>query len=155
MGNLLIGSFRAKLDKSGRLKVPEKFRTAIEERWGKDLFITSLDETYIKLFPLPVWQAMTGSAESSNLFLDPDIEDYMRRANSFGSQADIDAKGRVLLSSALRSMAGLVTEVVVIGLNNHLEVWDTARLDDKLQRKPLSRDDFKKIAELMTGRKGS
>jgi DNA-binding transcriptional regulator/RsmH inhibitor MraZ len=52
-------------------------------------------------------------------------------------------------------MAGLVTEVVVIGLNNHLEVWDTARLDDKLQRKPLSRDDFKKIAELMTGRKGS
>jgi MraZ protein len=155
MGNLLIGSYRAKLDKSGRLKVPERFRTAIEERWGQDLFVTSLEDSFIKVFPLPVWLAMTGSAESSNLFLDPDIEEYMRRANSFGGQAELDAKGRVLVSPALRTMAGLATEVVVIGLNNHLEVWDTARLDEKLQRKPLSRDDFKKIAELMTGRKGS
>jgi MraZ protein len=155
MGNLLIGSHKAKLDKSGRLKVPEKFRTAIEERWGRDLFITSLEDSYIKVFPLPVWLAMTGSAEGSNLFLDPDIEDYMRRANSYGDQGDLDAKGRVLISPTLRSMAGLETEVVVIGLNNHLEVWDTRRLDEKRQGKPLSRDDFKKIAELMTGRKGT
>jgi MraZ protein len=155
MGNLLIGSYRAKLDKSGRLKVPEKFRTAVEERWGQDLFVTSLEDSFIKIFPLPVWLAMTGSTENAGLFLDPDIEDYMRRANSFGAQADLDAKGRVLVSPALRSMAGLETEVVVIGLNNHFEVWDAARLDEKLQRKPLSRDDFKKIAELLSGRKGS
>ncbi|MBM3293361.1 MAG: hypothetical protein FJY82_02425 [Candidatus Aminicenantes bacterium] len=155
MGNILIGSYKARLDKSGRLKVPEKFRTAVEERWGKDLFVTSLEENYIKIFPLPVWLAMTGSTEGSNLFLDPDVEEYMRRANRFGAQADLDAKGRVLLSPALRSMAGLAAEVVVIGLNNHFEVWDASRLDEKLQRQPLSRDDFKKIAELMAGRKGS
>jgi MraZ protein len=155
MGNLLIGSYRAKLDKSGRLKVPEKFRTAIEERYGLDFFITSLEDSYIKVFPLPVWLAMTGSAESGNLYLDPDIEEYMRRANSFGGQIELDAKGRLLIGPSLRSMAGLATEVVVIGLNNHLEVWDTARLDAKLQKKPLTRDDFKKIAELMTGRKGT
>jgi MraZ protein len=154
MGNLLIGSYRAKLDKSGRLKIPEKFRTAIEERYGAEFFVTSLEDSTIKVFPLPVWLAMTGSTESDNLYLDPDIEDYMRRANTFGVQSELDAKGRVLISPDLRSMAGLDAEVVVIGLNNHLEVWDTRRLDDKLQKKPLNRDDFKKIAELMTGRKG-
>jgi len=154
MGNLLIGSYRAKLDKSGRLKIPEKFRTAIEERYGSDFFVTSLEESTIKVFPLPVWLAMTGSTENDNLYLDPDIEDYMRRANTFGVQCELDAKGRVLISPDLRTMAGLDAEVVVIGLNNHLEVWDTRRLDDKLQKKPLTRDDFKKIAELMTGRKG-
>ena len=154
MGNLLIGSYRAKLDKSGRLKVPEKFRTALEERYGLDLFVTSLESSTIKIFPLPVWLAMTGSTESGNLYLDPDVEDYMRRANTFGVQCELDAKGRVLISPDLRAMAGLDAEVVVIGLNNHLEVWDTRRLDEKLQKKPLTRDDFKKIAEIMTGRKG-
>jgi MraZ protein len=155
MGSFLVGSYRAKLDKSGRLKVPEKFRAAIQERWGTDLFVTSLEDTYIKIFPLPVWLAMNGSEEGSNAFLDPDIEDYLRRANSFGGQADLDAKGRVLIGPALRVLAGLETEVAVIGLNNHLEVWDTARLDEKLQRRPLVREDFKRIAELLAGRKGT
>ena len=42
MGNFILGSFSARLDKSGRLKIPEKFRAAIEEEFGKDLFVTSL-----------------------------------------------------------------------------------------------------------------
>jgi len=155
MGSLLIGSYRARLDKSGRLKIPEKFRTAIVERYGPEFFVTSLEDSTIKVYPLPVWLAMTGSTEAGNLYLDPDVEDYMRRANAFGAQSELDAKGRVLISPDLRTMAGLNAEVVVIGLNNHLEVWDTRRLDEKLLKKPLTRDDFKKIAEIMTGRKGT
>ncbi|MGD9346791.1 MAG: hypothetical protein PVH84_13065, partial [Candidatus Aminicenantes bacterium] len=52
MGNLLIGSATAKLDKSGRIKIPEKFRTALEEEYGKDLFITSLTDEAIQIYPL-------------------------------------------------------------------------------------------------------
>ena len=154
MGSLLIGSHRAKLDKSGRLKIPEKFREAFEERWGKELLVTSPEGSYLKVFPLPVWLQLTGDTERENRFLDPDIEEFTRRANDNAIQVEIDAKGRVLLSPELRRTAGLEAEVKIIGLNNHLEVWNAAALEDHFQKRPLTRDDFKKIAELLAGRKG-
>jgi len=48
MGNTLIGSSPARFDKSGRIKIPEKFRIAIEEEYGKELFITSLTDEAIQ-----------------------------------------------------------------------------------------------------------
>ena len=40
MNNSLMGSYAARLDASGRIKIPEKFRELIEENYGKDLFVT-------------------------------------------------------------------------------------------------------------------
>jgi hypothetical protein len=48
MANVLIGSYTAKLDASGRIKIPEKFREVIEQVYGKDLFVTSLSDDSIK-----------------------------------------------------------------------------------------------------------
>ena len=39
------GSAPARLDEKGRLKVPTLFREQIEEAFGPELFVTSLDVT--------------------------------------------------------------------------------------------------------------
>ena len=44
MANVLIGSYTARLDTSGRIKIPEKFREVIEQVYGKDVFVTSLSD---------------------------------------------------------------------------------------------------------------
>ncbi|MBQ2698092.1 MAG: division/cell wall cluster transcriptional repressor MraZ, partial [Clostridia bacterium] len=36
----------------------------------------------------------------------------------------------VLLPVKLRSLAGLTREVVIVGVETHLEVWDAARWDE-------------------------
>jgi hypothetical protein len=36
----------------------------------------------------------------------------------------------------------------VIGLSNHLEVWNTDILDETLEDKPLTEEDFELISEL-------
>jgi transcriptional regulator MraZ len=150
MGNLLIGSQKAKLDKSGRIKIPEKFRAAIEEQYGKELYITSLQDDFIQIFPLPVWVEMSGPPKKNIVYPDPDFQEFWRQAHSKGISGEIDAKGRVLISPKLRENAGLEKEVEVIGMHNYLEIWDKNRLAEKIEKKPLTYDDFKRISKLMS-----
>lgn len=150
MGHLLIGSYPAKLDKSGRLKIPEKFRAAIEEEYGKDLFITSLTDDSVHVYPLQVWTALSGVTKEGAIHFRPDVRHFMLNVNRKGTGAEIDTKGRVLINQILREQAKLQDEVVVIGMTNHLEVWDKGLLDQKLQGKPLTDKDFENIARIMS-----
>ena len=45
--------------------------------------------------------------------------------------------------------AKLEEEVEVIGFTNHLEVWNKGMLDETLEQKPLTNEDFEYIAELI------
>jgi MraZ protein len=146
---MLIGSYTAKIDRSGRIKIPEKFRAAIEEDYGKDVFITSLTDEAVQIYPLAVWEKMTGVAKEGALHLRPDVRRFLLRVNRKGTKHEIDSKGRVLLNSALRGTASLQDDVEVIGLNNHLEVWNREVLDEKLEKKPLTDEDFENIANLI------
>lgn len=149
MGNSLIGSYTAKLDKSGRIKIPAKFRSSIEEEFGKELFITSLTDESVQLYPLPVWESLTGITKEGALHLRPSVKKFMLRVNRRGNKQDIDTKGRVLINQTLRGIANLQDEVEVIGLTNHVEIWNKDILDRKLEERPLTDDDFENIAELM------
>jgi MraZ protein len=149
MGNSLIGSYTAKIDKSGRIKIPEKFRAAVETEYGKDVFITSLTDEAVQIYPLAVWEELTGVAKEGALHLRPDVRNFMLRVNRKGAKHEIDSKGRVLLNLSLRGSAKLQEEVEVIGLNNHLEIWNKELLDEKLERKPLTDEDFESIASLI------
>ncbi len=147
--NLLIGSYSARLDRSGRLKIPEKFRDLIEQVYGKDVFITSLTDEAVQLYPLAVWEQMTSIANEGALTLRPDVRRFLLRVNLKGSHHQIDAKGRVLISQTLREKARLNTEVEVIGLNNHLEIWNKEVLESIIEKRPLSEEDFENIARLV------
>jgi len=41
-------------------------------------------------------------------------------------EGDLDKQGRIVIPSALKEYAGLDRDVVVAGVNDHLEIWDRA-----------------------------
>jgi MraZ protein len=149
MGNFLIGSYTVKFDKSGRIKIPEKFRLAIEEEYGKSVFITSLTDESIQIYPLSVWEKLTGISHEGAIHLKPSVRRFMIRVNRKGNQYEIDARGRILVNQTLREMANLESEVEVIGLSNHLEIWNRDKLDETLEKKPLTNEDFESISDLL------
>jgi MraZ protein len=146
---MLIGNYTAKIDKSGRIKIPEKFRAAIVEEYGTDVFITSLTDEAVQIYPLSVWESLTGVAKEGVIHLRQDVRRFMLRVNRRGAKHEIDSKGRVLITQTLRGKANLADEVEVVGLNNHLEVWNGKLLDEKLEQKPLTDEDFEKISSLI------
>lgn len=153
MGNSLIGSYAARFDQSGRIKIPEKFRSAIEEEYGKELFITSLTDEAVQIYPLSVWEELTGIASEGALHLKPTVRKFMLRVNRKGIKYRIDSKGRILITQSLREKAKLEDEVEIIGLSNHLEVWNKNILDETLEGKPLTDEDFENISELLPQKK--
>lgn len=149
MGNSLIGNYSARFDRSSRIKIPEKFRSAIEEEYGKELFITSLTDEAVQIYPLSVWEELTGITSEGALHLKPTVRKFMLRVNRKGMKYQIDSKGRVLITQLLRERAKLEDEVEVIGLSNHLEIWNKDILDETLEERPLTNEDFENISELL------
>jgi MraZ protein len=45
---------------------------------------------------------------------------------SGAAEAELDKQGRVMVPSSLGDYAGLGKEVVVVGIRDHLEIWDRA-----------------------------
>ncbi|MFW6159622.1 MAG: division/cell wall cluster transcriptional repressor MraZ [Acidobacteriota bacterium] len=148
MGQLLIGSFTARLDKSGRIKIPEKFRLAIEENFGKEVFITSLNDQSIQIYPLSVWLNLTNITGEGFLHLKPEIKRFLLRVNHMGTHYEIDSKGRILISQHLRDKARLDGEVEVLGLHNYIEVWNPELLEESVLQQPLTDEDFEHISRL-------
>ncbi len=148
-----IGSYEATLDKAGRLKIPERFRTLLAGRYGPRLFITSFENESVRIFPLPVWEELTGTSEIQLAFIRSSYRDFFLNAHSRGAESEIDAKGRVLIPPRLRQKTELGTEVKVVGMNNYLEVWSLERLEKRLDERPLTGDDVDRFASLGPVRK--
>ncbi|MDP9120654.1 MAG: division/cell wall cluster transcriptional repressor MraZ [Acidobacteriota bacterium] len=140
------GSAPAKIDDKGRLKIPTDFRRVIEERYGPDLFVTSIQGDSALVYPLPVWEEIEGrlAAVPST---DRTKARYLERANYFGQQGRLDVQGRILLPQILRESAGMNGDVVVSAQLDHLVVWNRERFVARLDQEPFTDDDFRALAE--------
>ena len=143
---VLRGTTPAKIDDKGRLKVPNGFRTLVQATHGADVFVTSLSGESVRIYPMPIWQAIEAklaavpsSHPSRAKFLDP--------VNYFGQMAELDGQGRVLIHQRLRDSASMAGEVDVFGQYDHLEVWNHERFVSKLHREPFTDDDAKALSE--------
>jgi len=143
---VLRGSTSARIDDKGRLKVPNAFRRLVEQKHGRELFLTSLTGEYVRIYPMPVWleieqkvAAMPSTHPSRQRFLD--------RINYFGSDGELDAQGRVIIPSRLREAATMNGDVDVLGQVNYLEVWNHDRLIAKMQHDPFTDDDARALSE--------
>ncbi|HEX7152769.1 MAG TPA: division/cell wall cluster transcriptional repressor MraZ [Thermoanaerobaculia bacterium] len=142
--SVLMGHSPAKIDEKGRLKVPANFRKIIEDKYGPDLFITSTDGERALVYPLPVWfdfQQRLAKVPSASLAKAKLLE----RVNYFGQVSTIDTQGRVLVPAVLRSVASIAEDVVVIGNQDHLIVWNEERIQKRLLETPMSPEDFKEL----------
>ena len=141
---VLMGHAPAKIDEKGRLKVPAGFRKIIEERYGQDCFITSIDGERALIYPLPVWydfQSRLAKVPSTSQAKAKLLE----RVNYFGQVASIDQQGRVLVPAVLRSVAAIADDVVVLGNTDHLIVWNEERIQKRMSDNPLTQDDWKEL----------
>jgi MraZ protein len=140
------GNAPARIDDKGRLKVPNAFRSLLEGKHGRDLFLTSLSGEYVRIYPMPVWleiEQKLGDMPSTH----PSKLRFLDRVNYFGQIAELDVQGRVLIPVRLREAATMAGDVDVLGQYNYLDVWNHDRFLTKLQREPYSDDDARALSE--------
>lgn len=140
------GNAPARIDEKGRLKVPTAFRSLLESKYGRELFLTSLTGEYVRVYPMPVWlenEQKLSEVPSTN----PAKLRYLDRVNYYGQVSELDSQGRVLIPVRLREAATMSGDVDVLGLYNYLDVWNHDRLLTKMQREPYTDDDARALSE--------
>ncbi len=141
---MFIGEFQHNLDSKGRVAVPVKFRNklsagAIITR-GLDhcLFIFSGNEWETlaqKLISLPLAQANSRA--------------FVRLMLAGAMDAQLDKQGRILIPDYLREYAGLKKQVIVAGLYNRIEIWDSEAWKQYKSKTESSSDEIaEKLSEL-------
>ena len=144
---MLRGNHPARIDDKGRIKIPNSFRSIVESQYGTDFFVTSVTGESVRLYPMPVWleiERKLAEMPSSN----PSKQRFLDRVNFFGQVVTMDKQGRLVLPQLLREAAAMEGEVSVLGLQNHLAVWNQKRLQDRLFKKePFTDEDGRLLAE--------
>jgi MraZ protein len=144
--NVFRGNAPAQIDDKGRLKVPNVFRSLLEGKYGREVFITSLTGEYVRIYPMPVWmdiEEKLGRMPSSH----PARDRYLDRVNYYGQVGELDAQGRVILPVRLRASAAMSGEVDVIGHYNYLDVWNHEKFQIRLKTQEYTDQDAHAMAE--------
>ena len=116
---MFLGEFSHTIDDKGRLTLPSKFRAEL----AGGLVVTRGIDKCLFVFPQGGWIDLANKV--SNLPLTESQAREFRRLLFSGASDDVpDKQGRVLLPQYLREYAGLNSEVIVAGLNTHLELWN-------------------------------
>jgi MraZ protein len=143
---MLRGNHPARIDEKGRLKVPNGFRALVESQYGPELFVTSVTGEHVKLYPMAVWveiERKLAAVPTTN----PARLRFLERVNFYGQVVGMDKQGRVVLPQILRESAAMVGEVSVLGMQNHLEVWNQKRLLERFKKEPFSEADGQNLSE--------
>lgn len=115
------GSFDHSLDGKGRVIIPASFREAL----GEDFTLTiNPNMTAVAIYPKAIWDQRLEWFSHINP-MDKDgirYERYMMSMSFSGNS--MDAQGRVLIPMKLRNKIGLTRDIVFVGLNSYIEVWD-------------------------------
>lgn len=136
---MYFGSFAHNLDDKGRLMIPRKMR----EELGYKVYIMKGFEGSLSLYDESGYQKLV--SEFTRLsFNQQKVRDYLRLQFASTYEMDVDKLGRVQLPTALLTKYGISKEVLVLGIGDHIEVWDKAKYE---AYENSIRDNFESIAE--------
>lgn len=138
---LLTGTYPRTLDEKLRVAIPKPLRDAMG---GKDLvlYVAPGNDGSLGLYTEQVLQLL---AEKLNRTPNAsDVRAFGRLFYAQAKRAELDSQGRIRIPPELATSAQLEREVVLIGVHDHLELWNPTRWDNYLTEK---RDHYDEIAE--------
>ncbi len=145
------GSVRAKLDEKGRLKLPSSYLGPLLEKFGPQLFITSLDGMSAIIYPLKKWMEIEDKLSDPASLFNPDFERFRLTVNYWGREGELDSQGRIVIHSPLREAAQLDGDCVVMGdPSGHLTLLAEANAAGAVAGKPLTRKERMRVARMLS-----
>ena len=122
----LTGTYHRSLDEKQRLAVPKRLRNDLCSNENSVLYAAPELEQALALYSTAEFQRRAEELVHS-LPRHSTVRNYHRLYYSQAEQVEIDSQGRIRLPERLVSFAGLQQEVVLLGVHDHVEIWDRVR----------------------------
>jgi MraZ protein len=121
---LLTGTHPRTLDDKKRLALPRRVREQLGD--PHTLFVTPGPDQCLWLYTQDGLERLAEKLDRSPA-ADAEVRVFRRLYFAQTEAVDVDRNGRVLIPDRLVQFAGLQHDVVLIGVRDHLELWDGQR----------------------------
>jgi MraZ protein len=118
---MLIGEYRHTIDSKKRFAVPAKLRKDLGER----AVITRGLDSCLFLYSMEEWQKQMDKLSALPMGVAAN-RSFARFMLSGASEVEFDQLGRILIPDFLKEYANLKKNLVIVGVQNRLEIWDDA-----------------------------
>ena len=121
---MLIGQYKHTIDNKKRLALPAKFRGEL----GDKVIITKGIEKCLVIYTQKEWEVFSGKLGNLSL-AQTEARSFTRSILASATEVVLDKLGRILVPDYLKNYGGLKKDVVICGLSNRLEIWDSEKWD--------------------------
>ena len=122
---MFIGEYKYTIDSKKRLALPAKFRKEL----GRKIIITKGVNNCLVVYTEKGWKEMSEKLGKLPIS-QPEARSFARIVLAGAMEVNPDKLGRILVPDYLKKYADLKKDVVVCGLSDRLEIWDSQKWDD-------------------------
>lgn len=140
---MLLGEFNHSIDEKGRLIIPARLRDDL----GENFVICNGLEGCLFVYSQEEWSKFVAELETLPR-MSKDARIYKRYFFGSASEGTFDKQGRVLVPTPLRKAANLEKDVVLVGVLDHVEIWDKTLWEEQ---SIVSEEELDAIAERIGG----
>jgi MraZ protein len=129
----LTGTYHRTVDEKQRLAVPKKLKDGLLTNTECTVYVAPETDRALTLYSEQEFD------RRASLLVDlaaqrAEVRNYQRLYYSQAEQVELDAQGRIRLPERLMEFAGIEQEVVLLGVHDHIEIWDRTHWGDFLKQ---------------------
>jgi len=129
----LTGTYERTMDDKLRLAIPRQLRDGFRDESSEELYLAPGNEGCLSVFSKAGFEAFaTKMATVSTGRVQ--VRNFLRLYYSQAECVQVDKQSRIRIPDRLVKMAELKHNVVLIGVHDHVEIWDKERWDSFLSQ---------------------
>lgn len=122
---LLTGEYPHTIDEKGRVLISNKLRSQVDvDEHGSNFYLVLGANGILCLYPERCFKQVTLAVAPGTTAPDEAVA-FERMSFALASKVELDGQGRILLNERLRKRAGLKDQITLVGVRDHIELWNS------------------------------
>lgn len=122
---LLTGEYQHIIDEKSRVLISNKLRSQIDaDEHGNNFYLVLGANGILCLYPEKYFEQIVLAVAPQTTAPDEAVA-FERLSFALASKVELDNQGRLLLNEKLRKRAGLKDNITLVGIRDHIELWNS------------------------------
>ena len=130
---MFLGSFNYSIDAKGRISIPARLRKFVSPEANDTFVLTRGSAKCINIYPMDYWKELVSSKLDKLNTFDPKDAKFMRLFLQEASEDKFDSQSRLLVPKNLIEFAEIDKDVLILGMNKYIEVWNPKLYENYLK----------------------